>query len=57
MSLFSTIQCFLVAIVMERDMAKWRLHWDDGLLADVYTVSVPLYFSFMSSIYCTRMNV
>ncbi|XP_020260106.1 WAT1-related protein At5g64700-like isoform X2 [Asparagus officinalis] len=36
-SLFSSLQCFVVAIAVERSLDKWKLHWDEGLLAIVYT--------------------
>ncbi|XP_073106862.1 WAT1-related protein At5g64700-like [Elaeis guineensis] len=35
-TLFSTFQSFLVAIVFERNMSSWKLHWDEGLLAVAY---------------------
>jgi len=35
---FSTLQCFVVAAVAERDMSKWKLGLDMSLLAVVYNV-------------------
>ncbi|XP_020260101.1 WAT1-related protein At5g64700-like isoform X2 [Asparagus officinalis] len=35
-SLFSSLQSFVVAMAVERNMNKWKLHWDDGLLAIAY---------------------
>ena len=35
---FSTVQCFVVAVVAERDFSKWKLRLDIGLLGVVYTV-------------------
>ncbi|XP_020262213.1 WAT1-related protein At5g64700-like [Asparagus officinalis] len=36
-SMFSALQCFVVAnIAVERNVNKWKLHWDGGLLAVVY---------------------
>ncbi|KAJ3671405.1 hypothetical protein LUZ60_007484 [Juncus effusus] len=32
-SSFGTIQSFIVAMIAERDLNKWKLHLDDGLLA------------------------
>ncbi|CAN1828703.1 hypothetical protein LINPERHAP1_LOCUS32314 [Linum perenne] len=48
--LFTALQCFLsamqsfvVAIAVERNLAKWRLGWDMGLVAVVYCVSIYIY--------------
>ena len=35
---FSTVQCFVVAVVAERDFSRWQLHFDVTLLAVLYTV-------------------
>ena len=35
---FSTVQCFVVAVVAERDFSKWKLRLDISLLGVVYTV-------------------
>ncbi|XP_020260087.1 WAT1-related protein At5g64700-like isoform X1 [Asparagus officinalis] len=37
LNLFSTIQCFIVAITTERNLNKWKLHWDEELLGVVYS--------------------
>jgi len=38
--IFATIQCFFIALVAERDFAKWRLGLDARLIAVVYSVSI-----------------
>ena len=35
---FSTVQCFVVAVVAERDFSNWKLRLDISLLGVVYTV-------------------
>lgn len=35
---FSMVQCFVVAVVAERDFTMWKLHLDIGLLAIAYSV-------------------
>ncbi|XP_020598407.1 WAT1-related protein At5g64700-like isoform X2 [Phalaenopsis equestris] len=35
-SLFSAFQCFLVAFIFESNFKKWKLRWDEGLLAVAY---------------------
>jgi len=35
---FSTVQCFVVAVVAERDFSKWKLRLDISLLGVVYTI-------------------
>ncbi|KAL6842493.1 hypothetical protein ACP4OV_027728 [Aristida adscensionis] len=34
---FSTVQSFAIAVVVERDFSRWKLHLDVSLLAVVYT--------------------
>ncbi|CAN1169452.1 WAT1-related protein At5g64700 [Linum perenne] len=48
--LFTALQCFLsamqsfvVVIAVERNLAKWRLGWDMGLVAVVYCVSIYIW--------------
>lgn len=36
--MFSVVQCFVVAVVAERDFSKWRLRFDVSLLAVLYCV-------------------
>lgn len=35
---FSAVQSFVVAVVVERDFSRWTLRFDVSLLAVVYTV-------------------
>jgi hypothetical protein len=37
--LFGALQSFVVAVVVERDFAKWKIGLDIGLLAILYSVS------------------
>lgn len=37
--LFSTLQSFLAAVCFQRDLNRWKLHLDVGLLAIAYSVS------------------
>jgi hypothetical protein len=37
---FSAVQSFVVAVVAERDLCRWRLHLDASLLSVVYAVSL-----------------
>jgi len=34
----STVQSFIVAVVAERDFSKWKLGWNVGLAAIIYSV-------------------
>lgn len=36
---FATIQCFFIALAIERDFSRWKLHLDMGLIAVIYSVS------------------
>jgi drug/metabolite transporter (DMT)-like permease len=36
---FSAVQCFVVAVVAERDFSRWQLRFDITLLAVLYTVT------------------
>jgi hypothetical protein len=36
--LLSTVQSFLLAMAVERDLTAWKLHLDIGLLAVAYSV-------------------
>ena len=37
--IFSSIQSFIVAILSERDIAQWKLHFNMRLLAVAYSVN------------------
>jgi len=37
--IFATIQCFLIALAVERDFSKWKLGLDMRLIAVMYSVS------------------
>ncbi|XP_052168344.1 WAT1-related protein At5g64700-like [Oryza glaberrima] len=34
---FATIQCFFIALAIERDFSRWKLHLDMGLIAVIYS--------------------
>lgn len=36
---FATIQCFFIALAVERDFSRWKLGLDAGLIAVIYSVS------------------
>jgi hypothetical protein len=36
---FATIQCFFIALVVERDFSRWKLKLDISLIAVLYSVS------------------
>ncbi|XP_039133727.1 WAT1-related protein At5g64700-like [Dioscorea cayenensis subsp. rotundata] len=50
--IFSTIQSFIIAIMFERDFAKWKLHWDMGLLAIGYSAVAVTGFSYYLQAWC-----
>ncbi|KAM0940447.1 putative EamA domain-containing protein [Dioscorea sansibarensis] len=52
--IFSTIQSFIIAIMFQRDFDKWKLHWDVGLLAIVYTAVVVTGFSYYLQAWCVE---
>lgn len=35
---WASLQAFLVAVAVERDFSKWRLGWNVGLAAIIYSV-------------------
>lgn len=41
---FSTAQCFVVAVVAEGDFSRWRLRFDVTLLAVLYTVRKAIFY-------------
>ncbi|XP_020674409.1 WAT1-related protein At5g64700-like isoform X2 [Dendrobium catenatum] len=42
-SVFSAFQSCLVAFIFEKNLKKWKLHWDEGLLAGVFIAGLALY--------------
>ncbi|XP_006644287.1 WAT1-related protein At5g64700-like [Oryza brachyantha] len=34
---FATIQCFFIALAVERDFSRWKLRLDEGLIAVIYS--------------------
>ncbi|KAH7671269.1 WAT1-related protein, partial [Dioscorea alata] len=50
--IFSTIQSFIIAIMFQRDFAKWKLHWDMGLLAIGYSAVAVTGFSYYLQAWC-----
>ncbi|KAJ6834871.1 WAT1-related protein-like [Iris pallida] len=50
--LFSTIQTFIVAMVMERDLSRWKLRLDMGLLAVAYCGFVITGITFYLQAWC-----
>ena len=38
----ASVQAFLVAVAAERDFSKWKLGWNVGLAAIVYSVMLQL---------------
>ena len=38
----ASVQAFLVAVAAERDFSKWKLGWNVGLAAIVYSVILQL---------------
>ncbi|KAH7671268.1 WAT1-related protein, partial [Dioscorea alata] len=50
--IFSTIQSFIIAIIFQRDFAKWKLHWDMGLLAIGYSAVAVTGFSYYLQAWC-----
>jgi hypothetical protein len=39
---FATVQSFFMALVMERDLSRWKLSLDVGLVAIIYCVSMRI---------------
>ncbi|KAL6878313.1 hypothetical protein ACP4OV_012483 [Aristida adscensionis] len=54
--LFSTIQSFVVALVAERDISRWKLRPDIGLLATMYTGFVVTGVSYYLQVWCVEMK-
>ncbi|KAJ1261084.1 hypothetical protein BS78_09G001200 [Paspalum vaginatum] len=54
--LFSTVQCFVVAVVAERDFSKWKLRLDVSLLGIVYTGFVVTGVSYYLQAWCMEMK-
>lgn len=38
LNVMAAVQCFVVAVVVERDWKEWKLGWNVRLLASAYTV-------------------
>ncbi|XP_039819162.1 WAT1-related protein At5g64700-like isoform X2 [Panicum virgatum] len=53
---FSTVQCFVVAVVAERDFSKWKLRLDVSLLGIVYTGFVVTGVSYYLQAWCMEMK-
>ncbi|KQK10254.1 WAT1-related protein At5g64700 isoform X2 [Brachypodium distachyon] len=53
---FSTAQCFVVAVVAEGDFSRWRLRFDVTLLAVLYTGFVVTGVSYYLQAWCTEMR-
>ncbi|WVZ95729.1 hypothetical protein U9M48_041457 [Paspalum notatum var. saurae] len=53
---FSTVQCFVVAVVAERDLSKWKLRLDVSLLGIVYTGFVVNGVSYYLQTWCMEMK-
>ncbi|PKA53956.1 WAT1-related protein [Apostasia shenzhenica] len=51
-SVLSTVQCFIVALAFERDMSRWKLQLDMGLLAIAYCGFVVTAISFYLQSWC-----
>ncbi|KAJ1275953.1 hypothetical protein BS78_05G176100 [Paspalum vaginatum] len=54
--LFSTVQSFVVAVVAERDFSKWKLRFDIGLLAILYSASMVTAVSYYLQAWCIEMR-
>jgi drug/metabolite transporter (DMT)-like permease len=52
---FSAVQCFVVALVAERDFSRWQLRFDVTLLAVLYTVRSFL-FLFILILFLLSLN-
>ncbi|KAM0940449.1 putative EamA domain-containing protein [Dioscorea sansibarensis] len=52
--IFSAIQSFIIAITFQRDFAKWKLHWDVGLLAIGYSAVVVTGLSYYLQARCVE---
>ncbi|KAJ4966359.1 hypothetical protein NE237_018208 [Protea cynaroides] len=48
----STIQSFVIAIALERNLHKWKLHWDVGLVAVAYCGFVVTGLTFYLQSWC-----
>ncbi|WVZ95728.1 hypothetical protein U9M48_041457 [Paspalum notatum var. saurae] len=53
---FSTVQCFVVAVVAERDFSKWKLRLDVSLLGILYTGFVVTGVSYYLQAWCMEMK-
>ncbi|XP_039133736.1 LOW QUALITY PROTEIN: WAT1-related protein At5g64700-like [Dioscorea cayenensis subsp. rotundata] len=54
LNMFSTIQSFIIAIIFQRDFAKWKLHWDIGLLAIGYCGVLVTGLSYYLQAWCVE---
>ncbi|KAM0849223.1 hypothetical protein ACQ4PT_053857 [Festuca glaucescens] len=53
---FSAVQCFVVALVAERDFSRWQLRFDVTLLAVLYTGFVVTGVSYYLQAWCADMK-
>lgn len=54
--IFSAVQCFVVALVAERDFSRWQLRFDVTLLAVLYTGFVVTGVSYYLQAWCADMK-